>query len=314
MKIIITGAAGLIGSHLVDRLLEEGHKIIAIDNLSFGNPNNSSIPLDNIDLTKNGCLDKFQNVDVICHLAAYKKAPKNSIKSSDVMKVNFKMMDNVLEYCSKTNTKLLFTSTSDVYGNSNTFTEDEPLTIGPPNVERYSYALSKLHDEQLVLNMVNEGSIHATIARIFGCASPRSNKGWSGGHIPLFIDKALKDEDIIIHGDGSQTRSISHAKDIVEGLNNMVNHISELNGEIYNLGTNEEMSVKDAAELIIKLTNSKSRVIYQPQQEAFGNYREIKRRFANINKAKVKFGYKVNYTSTQVIQEIINEYSSNNPN
>ena len=158
MKIIITGAAGLIGSHLVDRLLEEGHKIIAIDNLSFDNPNNSSIPLDNIDLTKNGCLDKFQNVDVICHLPAYKKAPKNSINSSDVMKVNFKMMDNVLEYCSNTNTKLLFTSTSDVYGNSNTFTEDEPLTIGPPNVERYSYALSKLHDEQLVLNMVNEGN------------------------------------------------------------------------------------------------------------------------------------------------------------
>ena len=314
MKIIITGAAGLIGSHLVDRFLEENHKIIAIDNLSFGNPNNSSIPLDNIDLTKNGCLDKFQNVDVICHLAAYKKAPKNSIKSSDVMKVNFKMMDNVLEYCSKTNTKLLFTSTSDVYGNSNTFTEDEPLTIGPPNVERYSYALSKLHDEQLVLNMVNEGSVHATIARIFGCASPRSNKGWSGGHIPLFIDKALKNEDIIIHGDGSQTRSMSHAKDIVEGLNNMVNHISELNGEIYNLGTDEEMSVKDAAELIIKLTNSKSKVIYQPQQEAFGNYREIKRRFANTNKAKIKFGYKINYTSTQVIQEIINEYSSNNPN
>jgi UDP-glucose 4-epimerase len=314
MKIIVTGAAGLIGSHLVDRLLEENHKIIAIDNLSFGNPNNSSIPLDNIDLTKNGCLDKFQNVDIICHLAAYKKAPKNSINSSDVMKVNFKMMDNVLEYCSNTNTKLLFTSTSDVYGNSNTFTEDEPLTIGPPNVERYSYALSKLHDEQLVLNMVNEGSVHATIARIFGCASPRSNKGWSGGHIPLFIDKALKNEDIIIHGDGSQTRSMSHAKDIVEGLNNMVNHISELNGEIYNLGTDEEMSVKDAAELIIKLTNSKSKVIYQPQQEAFGNYREIKRRFANTNKAKIKFGYKINYTSTQVIQEIINEYSSNNPN
>lgn len=314
MKIIVTGAAGLIGSHLVDKLLEENHKIIAIDNLSFGNPDNSSIPLDNIDLTKNGCLDKFQDVDVICHLAAYKKAPKNSINSSDVMKVNFKMMDNVLEYCSNTNTKLLFTSTSDVYGNSNTFTENEPLTIGPPNVERYSYALSKLHDEQLVLNMVNEGLVHATIARIFGCASPRSNKGWSGGHIPLFIDKAFKDEDIIIHGDGSQTRSISHAKDIVEGLNNMVNHISELNGEIYNLGTNEEMSVKDAAELIIKLTDSKSKIIYQPQQEAFGNYREIKRRFANTDKAKVKFGYKVNYTSTQVIQEIINEYSSNNSN
>jgi len=164
----------------------------------------------------------------------------------------------------------------------------------------------------MILNMVSEGKVYATIARIFGCASPRSNKGWSGGHLPLFIDKALKNEDIIIHGDGSQTRSMSHAKDIVEGLNNMVNHIDELNGEIYNLGTDEEMSVKTAAEIIIQLTNSKSKIIHQPQQEAFGNYREIKKRFANTTKAKNKFGYKINYTSTQVIQEIIDEYSSNN--
>jgi len=313
MNILVTGAAGLIGSHLVDRLIQNNHNVIAVDNLSFGNINNCNFQLEKIDLTVSNCLDKFNNIDIVCHLAAYKKAPKNSINSSDVMKINFLMMDNISKYCSKTNTKLLFTSTSDVYGNSDTFTEDEPLTIGPPNVERYSYALSKLHDEQLILNMVSEGSLYATIARIFGCASPRSNKGWSGGHIPLFIDKALKNEDIIIHGDGSQTRSISHAKDIVEGLNNMVNHIDKLNGEIYNLGTDEEMSVKTAAEIIIQLTNSKSKIIYQPQQEAFGNYREIKKRFANTTKAKNKFGYKISYTSTQVIQEIIDEYSSNNP-
>jgi UDP-glucose 4-epimerase len=314
MKIIVTGAAGLIGSHLVDKLLKENHTVVAIDNLSFGDAKNCSIPLVNVDLTVPNCLSTFRGVDMVCHLAAYKKAPKNSINSSDVMKINFLMMDNISKYCSKTNTKLLFTSTSDVYGNSDTFTEDEPLTIGPPNVERYSYALSKLHDEQLILNMVSEGSLYATIARIFGCASPRSNKGWSGGHIPLFIDKALKNEDIIIHGDGSQTRSISHAKDIVEGLNSMINHISDLNGEIYNLGTDEEMSVKTAAEIIIQLTNSKSKITHQPQQEAFGNYREIKRRFANTNKAKSKFKYKINYTSTQVIKEIINEHSNNNSN
>jgi len=314
MNIIVTGAAGLIGSHLVDKLLENNHNITAIDNLSFGNINNCNFPLEKIDLTTPNCLSKFKNIDIICHLAAYKKAPKNSINSSVVMKINFKMMDNILEYCSKTNTKLLFTSTSDIYGNSNTFTEDESLTIGPPNVERYSYALSKLHDEQLILNMVNENLIHATIARIFGCASPRSNKGWSGGHIPLFIDKALKNEDIIIHGDGSQTRSMSHAKDIVEGLNSMIDHINKLNGEIYNLGTDEEMSVKTAAEIIIQLTNSSSKIIYQPQQKVFGNYKEIKRRFANTTKAKNKFNFKINYTSTQVIKEIINEYSCNNPN
>tara|TARA_R110000803_G_scaffold102258_1_gene170301 strand:- start:311 stop:1240 length:930 start_codon:yes stop_codon:yes gene_type:complete len=308
MRIIVTGAAGLIGSHLTDHLLLEGHDVIAVDNLSFGNPKNCDFTLHNVDLTTENCLDKFKGVDIVCHLAAYKKAPKNSIASSDVMKINFKMMDNVLEYCSNTNTKLLFTSTSDIYGNSDTFNEDDPITIGPPNVERYSYALSKLHDEQMVLNMVSENRVHASIARIFGCASPRSNKGWSGGHIPLFIDKALKNEDIIIHGDGSQTRSMSHALDIVKGLGSMIDNIDDLNGGIYNLGTDEEMSVKQSAELIIEKTNSKSKIVFQPKKEAFGNYREITRRFANTNKARETFGYEINYTSTEVIDEIIKSF------
>ena len=308
MRIIVTGAAGLIGSHLTDHLLLEGHDVIAVDNLSFGNPKNCDFTLHNVDLTTENCLDKFKGVDIVCHLAAYKKAPKNSIASSDVMKINFKMMDNVLEYCSNTNTKLLFTSTSDIYGNSDTFNEDDPITIGPPTVERYSYALSKLHDEQMVLNMVSENRVHASIARIFGCASPRSNKGWSGGHIPLFIDKALKNEDIIIHGDGSQTRSMSHALDIVKGLGSMIDNIDDLNGGIYNLGTDEEMSVKRSAELIIEKTNSKSKIVFQPKKEAFGNYREITRRFANTNKARETFGYEINYTSTEVIDEIIKSF------
>lgn len=318
MKIIVTGAAGLIGSHLTDRLLEEGHEVIAVDNLSFGNLKNCNFPVENIDLTDPDALDEFEGVDLVCHLAAYKKAPKNSIASSDVMRINFQMMETVLEYCRLNGTNLLFTSTSDIYGNSNTFVEDEPILIGPPNVERYSYALSKLHDEQLVLNMVAEGRVKANIARIFGCASPRSNRGWSGGHIPLFIDKALKGEDIVIHGEGYQTRSMSHALDIVEGLTRMVNNKDNFNGEIFNLGTNEEMSVRKAAEIIIQKTNSNSKIIFQPQKEAFGNYREIKRRFANTKKAKEAFGYEVTKTSTEVIEEIIkvfqDENSSSNSN
>lgn len=305
MKIIVTGAAGLIGSHLVDRLLEEDHEVIGIDNLSFGNKSNCNFPLVNLDITQQRILDQFKSVDVVCHLAAYKKAPKNSINSSDVMKVNFQMMDTVLEYCERSRCDLLFTSTSDIYGNSDTFVEDEPILIGPPNVERYSYALSKLHDEQLVLNMVAEGRVKANIARIFGCASPRSNRGWSGGHIPLFIDKALKGENITIHGDGSQTRSMSHALDIVEGLIGMISVKNKYNGEIFNLGTDEEMTVRNAAEIIIQKTKSTSKIIYQPQKEAFGNYREIARRFANTSKAQKAFGYRVTKTSTEVIEEII---------
>lgn len=314
MKILVTGAAGLIGSHLCDELISLGHDVIAVDNLSFGNKENCSFTIYERDLTKVHSMKEFfwESVDVVYHLAAYKKAPKNSISSADVMKVNFKMMENVLDFCERTSAKLIFTSTSDIYGNSETFDESDPITIGPPNVERYSYALSKLHDEQLMLNSIADGDVCGLIARIFGCASPRSNRGWSGGHIPLFVDKALKGDDIIIHGDGSQTRSISHALDIVGGLVSMLNIINDVNGEIYNLGTDEEMSVKDAAELIVSKTNSKSKIVYQPQTEVFGNYREIVRRFANTEKAKRAFGYEVNYTSTEVIDEIIKSFENEN--
>ena len=120
-KALVTGGCGFIGSHLVDKLLENNHNVIAIDNLSFGNTNNCNFPLEKIDLTTPNCLSKFKNIDIICHLAAYKKAPKNSIDSSKVMKTNFLMMDNIIEFCKNTNTKLLFTSTSDIYGNSKTF-------------------------------------------------------------------------------------------------------------------------------------------------------------------------------------------------
>lgn len=314
MKILITGAAGLIGSHLADILYDYGHHVICVDDLSFGNEDNCKHKLYKIDVSTQNFLDSIDKLgvypDVICHLAAYKKAPKGSIYASDVMIKNFKMMENVLTLCEKTNARLLFTSTSDVYGNSNTFLESDPITIGPPTNERYSYAMSKLHDEQLMLNCISEGNVSGAIARIFGCASPRSNIGWSGGHIPMFIWKALHNEDIIIHGDGTQTRSISHAIDIADGLASMVDYMDSINGETYNLGTNEQMSVIDAANMIIDKTNSKSKIIFKNREEVFGDYKEIEKRFANIKKANMHFNFKIKHRTEYVINEIIEVFKT----
>lgn len=315
MNIIVTGAAGLIGSYLVEILEEHGNVVYPVDDLSFGSLDNCinfKSELLKLDLSKQETVSKLNdfNVDIICHLAAYKKAPKNSIASSDVMITNFKMMHNVIQIAESTGAKLLFTSTSDVYGNSETFSESDPITIGPPTNERYSYAMSKLHDEQLMLDKINEGDIKGSIARIFGCVSYRANKGWSGGHIPMFVWRALHNEDIFIHGDGKQTRSISHALDIAKGLVSMVNNIDDLNGEIYNIGTDQELSILDTAKYIIEKCNSKSNLIFQERNEVFGNYREIERRFANTEKAKKKFGYKVNYTTEEVIDEVIKVFKT----
>ncbi|MDB9793364.1 NAD-dependent epimerase/dehydratase family protein [Flavobacteriaceae bacterium] len=310
MTIIVTGAAGLIGSHLCDLLFENGNHVIGIDDLSFGNINNinKKIEFHKIDLSKENSLINFKNIDVICHLASYKKSFVAETSSFDVMDINFGMSKEVIRFCKNSNTKLLFTSTSDIYGNSKNFLENEQITLGPPTVQRYSYALSKLHTEQLILNEVDDKRICAVIARIFGCASPRSSKSWSGGHIPMFIDRALSNKDILIHGDGLQTRSISHALDIANGLKSMSMKINELNGNIINIGTDEQMSVIKSAEIIIKLTGSNSKIIFQDSEKIFKGYDEIRKRFANTSKAKTLLNYKVNYKSIDVIKEIISEF------
>ena len=301
MKILVTGAAGLIGSHLCDILVNKGHKVTGIDNLSFGN-------IDNINKNINFIKDKVQNIfqytdkyDIIYHLASLKKVWDGSIYSSDVMLENFNMTQTITSKALVDNAKLIFASTSDIYGNSQTFKEDSDITMGPPTNIRYSYALSKWHSEQYILNCTAEENLKAVIIRVFGCASHRSNTSWSGGHVPLFVDLALKNQDINIHGDGLQTRSISHALDIAEGFSNCLN----IKNEILNLGTDQQTTVKYVAEYIVNKLNSKSKINYIPKDKIFGNYNEIMIRFANTTKAKQLIDYKVNYTTEQVIDEII---------
>jgi UDP-glucose 4-epimerase len=312
MKIMITGVCGLIGSHLADDLLSRGHQVIGVDNLSFGSLDNifnacrnNNFKFINTDIRETNFYKYDKNIDVVFHLAAYKKAPKDSINSSDVMLNNADMIQSVVNYVKTTSSVLIFTSTSDIYGNSECFLEDESITIGPPNIERYSYALSKLFDEQLLLNLVNENKIRCVIPRIFGCFSERSNSGWSGGHIPLFIDKALHNEDITIHGDGKQTRSMTYVSNIVNGLVKILDEKENLNGEIINIGSSQEMSVLDSAKLIVKLCNSKSKIKHISQQEAFGDYKEIKRRKANTKKAFKLLGWKCKDDFTDKLREVI---------
>ena len=305
MKILVTGAAGLVGSHLCDSLLAQGHTVIGIDNLSYGNkgnlPKSMQLIEDDVQNINTYHTEKF---DIIYHLASMKKPVEGSVKSSYVMSQNIAMVEAVVEKCKKDNTYLIFTSTSDVYGNSSTFLESEPITIGPPTNERYSYAMSKLYGEQFILNEVNQSNLNASIVRIF--ASSRSNKSWSGGHVPLFADKASKGEDIYIHGDGLQTRSIGHAIDIADGLALIVSNLLECKGEIINLGTDEQSTVKYVAEYIVSRLDSKSEVIYTPREEVFGDYREILIRFADTTKAKNLLGFSINYKTKDVLDEIIN--------
>ena len=302
MNILITGGAGLIGSHLCDTLLQKKHYVTIMDNLSFGrhvNPRATFIDKDVRDLDSH-----IIPYDIIYHLASLKKVWDGSINSSEVMDVNYDMTRAVVDKALHDNSRLIFASTSDIYGNSKTFSEDSNITMGAPTNVRYSYALSKWHSEQYIMNAISEEGLTASIIRVFGCASSRSSRTWSGGHVPLFIDLALQNKDITIHGDGLQTRSISHAIDIANGFH----ELNYLDGQITNLGTDQQTTVKYIAEYIVNKTNSKSKINFIPREEVFGNYNEIMVRSANIDKAKRLIDYKVNYTTEQVIDEIIEKW------
>ena len=164
-----------------------------------------------------------------------------------------------------------------------------------------------MFEEQVLLNLYNQGELDVSIARIFGCFSERSNKKWSGGHIPLFIDRAQKNEDIVIHGDGKQTRSMAYVGDIVDGLISMMDNFDVCNGDIFNLGTDEEMSVLEHAKIIKKITSSESKIIFITEEQAHGSYKDIRKRKPNLNKSFEVLGYKPKFDFERTLQRVINK-------
>tara|TARA_B100000287_G_scaffold320339_1_gene304252 strand:- start:3744 stop:4772 length:1029 start_codon:yes stop_codon:yes gene_type:complete len=341
MKILVTGVCGLIGSHLTEKLLKEGHEVVGFDNLSFGNMDNIKSFIDDSNFTFFGndiredfwklsnycecevsCDCDLSGFDYVYHLASFKKTYPTKSKSysdsdmtsSGVMSNNSKMIERIYEFVKEDNSKLIFTSTSDVYGNHKTFNENDSISFQPTNVERQSYALVKLYEEQFLLNKFNEGELNVSVARIFGCFSERAKSVgfYGGGHFPIFFENALHNKDIIIHGDGSQTRSMAYVMDIVNGLIGMMDNFSKVNGEILNLGSDEEMSILEHAKEIVKSFNSNSEIKFISEKEAYGNYKDIKRRFADTDKAKRLIGYKTEYKLKDWLNEVVDKYRSNN--
>jgi UDP-glucose 4-epimerase len=319
MKILVTGCAGLIGSHLVDNLLNEGHIVTGIDDLSYGTLNNltyatpnQNFKFINDDVRRINQLFKSTKFDIIYHLASIKKPWGDVIKSNTVIDTNYLMTREIVDYSNENNSFLIFTSTSDVYGNSKHFLETEKITIGPPTNERYSYAMSKLISEQFIFNAISQSKLDASVVRIFGCTSERAKPSWSAGHVPLFIYNALNNIDINIHGDGLQTRSISSAEDIARGLLTMADHLNNVKGEIINLGTDQQTTVKEVAEYIVERTASKSNIIYTPREKIFGDYDEIQIRYANTNKARDLIDFKINISTYEIIDSMIESYSNIN--
>ncbi|MBU0764621.1 MAG: NAD-dependent epimerase/dehydratase family protein [Bacteroidetes bacterium] len=299
-KILITGVAGFIGSNLAARLLAEGCHITGIDNMSYGEERNIAPLRLNKGFTfvygdiTNPLLLKDYKADIIVHLAS-QKIPRysNALKTLDE---NYTMLKNVVNKCLIDKCKVMYASTSDVYGKNNNlpFTEESDLVLGHPAIKRWAYALSKIYGEQYIIANHEEYSMEFTIARLFGSYGPNHNLTWWGGPQSVFIAKAFRNEPLEIHGDGSQTRTFTYVDDTVEALMHCILHEKSKN-EIFNVGSrpDEEISILDLGKLIWKLVNGPGA---EPKTEfipyrTFGKYEDVPRRVPCIDKISSFFGY-----------------------
>ncbi|MFN4122784.1 MAG: NAD-dependent epimerase/dehydratase family protein [Flavobacteriales bacterium] len=296
--ILVTGAAGFIGSHLCDALLPKGYRVTGVDNLSFGS-------LDNLTWAYQHQLFDFQqkeiqqllkecdqNIDVIVHLAS-KKIPRYD-HSFQTIDENIRNTQAVVEFAIKSKSRLLFASTSDVYG-KNTITpyhEESDLVLGSSTVKRWAYAASKIASEHLILGAAQAHDLSAVIFRFFGTYGPRQHRSWWGGPQSVFIDQVLQNEPIEIHGDGQQVRSFVYIDDLINGIVQTIDK-PEIKG-IYNLCTKpcDAVSIKQLACQIHKLIrpNETIKIKYIPYS-TFGRYEDVMRRTGLFDKAQNDFGF-----------------------
>ena len=231
---------------------------------------------------------------------------------SKALLTNIEATHIIIQACKANNTPMLITSTSEVYGTSNedVWTEETKSLIGPPTKLRWSYAASKLIDEFLVLSEYNDKNLNPIVVRLFNIIGPNQVSDF-GMVVPKFIEAALNNKDLIIHGKGNQTRSFTWVDDVIEYFYLLSN--KKLYGEIYNIGQTEEISIKELAELIIKLSNSNSKIVYKTHEEVYGSkFEDPMRRTPSIDKIVEATGYKPSMVIPNMIKEIIEYKKLNN--
>ena len=313
-KVVITGGAGFIGSNLIRKLIEKDiEKILVIDDLSTGN-------IDNISEFKDSNLIEFvesrvedcQNLnslikgyDFCFHLAAGVGVQYIMKNVSKALLTNIEGTHKIIESCKVNGIPLLLTSTSEVYGVSDDpiWTEESKSLIGPPTKLRWSYAASKLIDEFLALSEFNDGKLNPIIVRLFNIIGNNQLSKF-GMVVPKFIEAALENKPLIIHGDGTQTRSFTWVGDVVNYFYLLAE--KQLYGEIFNIGQTEEISIKNLAEMIIKETDSKSEIIFKTHKEVYGErFEDPMRRTPSIKKIVEATDYSPTMTIPEMIKEII---------
>ena len=318
MRVLITGGAGFIGSHLAEAYLEKGDEVYIVDDLSTGSMENIEflqkddrfsnsifVHIDSI-LNHETMLELIGICDVVFHLAAAVGVRYILDNPLESIKINIQGTEKVLELCAKFKKKVLIASSSEVYGKHThaPLVETDNIVYGPSSKSRWSYAASKLMDEFTALAYYRTKNLNVAIARLFNTIGPRQT-GAYGMVVPRFIAQALNNDPLTVYGDGTQTRTFTGVKDVVQAFMGLVEK-QEAFGQVFNIGGTEEISILDLAGKIISLTGSSSEIVLIPYETAYEeNFEDMLRRVPSIDKVQQLIGFNPNGNLDGILNEII---------
>jgi len=309
--ILVTGGAGFIGAHLVERLLQDGKNVVVIDDLSTGSRDNLRTVATHRNFrfiqTKISAYAELPELaaeaEFIFHLAATVGVELVVKSALHVLEASFSETQILLRAAAKNSTPILFTSTSEVYGKSTKpeFSEEDDLLIGPPGQSRWSYACSKLTDEFLALAYAREKNLPVTIARLFNTVGPRQT-GRYGMVLPRFIAAAKAGEPLRVYGDGAQSRCFCLVHDVVEALVRLQKS-DAARGEIFNIGGTEEISMLELAQLVVATLGSKSKIELIPYDQAYApGFDDMRRRKPRVEKLERCVNFKPKTSLREIIR------------
>jgi UDP-glucose 4-epimerase len=316
MKALITGGAGFIGSHLAEHLLALGWEVTAVDNLSTGRLENIRPLLSHPAFSfvrEDICNEATMHVlirdcDVIYHLAAAVGVQLIVERPVHTIETNIHGSEVVLSIANKFRKKVLLASTSEIYGKSDNvpFHEDDDTVLGSTRFSRWSYACSKAIEEFLGLAYYEQYGLPVIVARFFNTIGPRQT-GRYGMVVPRFVQWALRDEPILIYGTGRQSRCFCHVRDVVTAAVKLMD-CPRAPGRVYNIGSQEEITIETLADRIIALTGSRSRKEFIPYDQAFGKpFDDMQRRVPCLDRIKATIGYECTRTIDEILSDVIEE-------
>ena len=314
MHYLITGGAGFIGSHLSDKLVGEGHKVTVLDDFSTGKienikhlEGNTAFQLVVGTILNESLVDKLaERCDAIFHLAAAVGVELIVNHPLESLTTNIKGSETVLEMAYRYHKKVLITSTSEIYGKNTQgpLKEDQDRILGSPLKSRWSYSTAKAVDEILAYVYWKEKNVPATIVRLFNTVGPRQS-GAYGMVVPRFVKQALENKDITVYGSGKQSRCFLHVKDVVNALPKVIEN-PKAYGQVFNIGSQEEITIEGLAQKVIEITGSRSKIVRIPYEQAYEEgFEDMERRVPDTTKIRDLVGFKPTVDLKTIIEDVV---------